>query len=229
MPDGADVAGPSDHDFNADGGDYGTDYGVHDTAGDYTTGNVGFAGADIIQPDQVASFQSSLSDLSSRFMNNLDVKNFPGAKDVVQSLFQSLGIQVLKKAGTGKPFSIKDLVKDGIKAYIATTIINQSIDIAGDYNQQIRDIGSARGEALRNTFADKFLTENSGLKNVFDNAVENITNSVTLNDKCAPAMLQKSIKTSLNAANDLRAFLFDDENRKSLSNIYKRLTRSGKK
>ncbi len=154
-------------------------------------------------------------------MNNVDIKNLPGGRDIVESTLENLGVQAIKRAGTGKPFSVKELVQDGIKAYIAGAVLNQIVDIGGNYNQRIGDIAQDRGEALKNTFADKFLSTNSDVKNAFDKAVVNVTNSVTLTSNCSLAKQQAFIKYAVGKANDLYQVLKDPAAREAMGNLAK--------
>ncbi len=134
MPDGADVAGTSHHDFNADGGDYGADYGVHDAAGDYTGTDVGFTGT--LSADQLDNLQGNLSSFSKfgKYLNPIN-----NADDYIISSISSVSKNAIelikKKRRNNEPVTGKDLLNLSFKTardFIALYSIDQVSDMIYD-------------------------------------------------------------------------------------------------
>ncbi len=135
MPDSADVAGPSHHDYTgADGGDYGADYGAPDVTGDYVGGDVGFTGT--LSADQVSSLQENISGLDKLGNKALEFfnpkKNFQEyAISAFFSTVKNVGSLIIEKKRSNKKLTGKDINKCVLKTvrdFGALYLVNQAAD-----------------------------------------------------------------------------------------------------
>ncbi len=181
MPDGADVAGPFHHDFNADGGDYGTDYGVHDATGDYTGGNVGFAGGDIpLAQGDASHLDQAMSYLKHDFLPQW------GRNYIVQSSVNATIITIdklQKKLIQGEKVSVKEYLNDLI---FGTTLQAGFQSLASTTLQEVaQKTGFCQGgqqQMDRMKKLDVLYTER-GFNNFFDETMLNVKNGNLFWDK----------------------------------------------
>ncbi len=209
--------------------------GVHDVTGDYTGGNVGFAGGDIIQPQDIGSFRTSTNNvfnLIKRVGHNINVPE--QSINIAASIVKNSASEGLKACAGGKPINYKRFVTNTLLDFGAMFLIDQAVDIGGNFDKKISDFDMKHGldiantgqttESLRHTFEDNFLAGNAHMKEIFDKTAQNLTNAVILDveGKCSLESQQKILKAGIKGIFEITRVLADQGNRRAAKTLYKR-------